>query len=221
MLAMQSKQSTFKKSFKWSLFLILMAASVFAYTNTAKKNQGELIQPKKTGPVKKYTQNDKNNLPNHVVFDLVKDITPQNNNFKHIGDRSFFNLNDQEDHGHKKEVSFLSKQDTENPEQTFQYPEEGGQAGNNTPNQPQLLARFNPDNNPIRSQYIQGQGAGGGSTGAGAGGGGNGGSKEGEGNPDNTIGGEGNGTAVSAVPVPPAIWLLGSALLGFVGLRRR
>lgn len=38
-------------------------------------------------------------------------------------------------------------------------------------------------------------------------------------NNPNTPGG--GGSDLSAVPVPPAIWLLGSALLGFVGLRRK
>jgi hypothetical protein len=38
-------------------------------------------------------------------------------------------------------------------------------------------------------------------------------------NPD-LPGGVGNG-GISAVPVPPAIWLLSSALLGFIGLRRK
>lgn len=33
--------------------------------------------------------------------------------------------------------------------------------------------------------------------------------------------GGGSNGGVSTVPVPPAIWLLGSALLGFVGLRRK
>ncbi|MDD2761529.1 MAG: PEP-CTERM sorting domain-containing protein [Methylomonas sp.] len=31
----------------------------------------------------------------------------------------------------------------------------------------------------------------------------------------------GNTITVSQVPVPGAIWLFGSALLGFIGLRRR
>ena len=30
-----------------------------------------------------------------------------------------------------------------------------------------------------------------------------------------------SGGDVSAVPVPPAIWLLGSAFIGFIGLRRK
>lgn len=40
-------------------------------------------------------------------------------------------------------------------------------------------------------------------------------------NKDGTNNGGGNNGDLSAVPVPPAIWLLSSVLIGFIGLRRK
>lgn len=40
-------------------------------------------------------------------------------------------------------------------------------------------------------------------------------------NKDSTNNGGGNNGDLSAVPVPPAIWLLSSVLIGFIGLRRK
>lgn len=116
----------------------------------------------------------------------------------------------------------------------FVLPTEETGAGNPSENHVQdlsdaIVADMVPTGYSAGGSGASGGGVGGGT---GAGGGGRGGDKnrsqyvalndleEGD-NKGGTNNGGGSNEGVSTVPVPPAIWLLGSALLGFAGLRRK
>lgn len=89
---------------------------------------------------------------------------------------------------------------------------------------PKNLRELNQLTNANNAQYVLAQNTGTGGQGGGAGGGGGGSGVGAQGNnpiitenkPDDT-----EPQAPAAVPVPPAIWLFGSALMGLVGLRRK
>jgi hypothetical protein len=203
MLPVQNKHHTSKKHFKWSLFLILMAISVFAYTTTSKSDKFDQTIDAVNH---KHHQSSKNNRIDQEKLGLhaFEFITSQNDD--NFGKHSIFN-NDQ------TVIGLLSKEDKEDATQTFEFSEDDEQAGNH---QPKKLHHSYPNHNEGagKGQYIVSNGGSGGASGGSSGSGEKSGN-ENNNDPKTEI------QQTSAVPVPPAIWLLGSALLGFAGLRRR
>jgi hypothetical protein len=203
MLPVQKKQHTSKKHSKWPLFLILMAISVFAYTTTSKSDKFDQTIDAVNH---KHLQSSKNNQIDQEKLGphAFEFITSQND--ETFGKHGIFN-NDQ------TVVGLLSKEEKEDAAQTFEFPEEGEQVGNH---QPKNLHHSYPNNygGAGSGQYIVSNGGTGGASGGSSG---SGGKSENENNNDPKT----EIQQTSAIPVPPAIWLLGSALLGFAGLRRR
>lgn len=204
MLLIHSRRNASRKNLKWPLFFILMIISILAYTSMSDPNT---IANTKTTASKKLTKVGNDITTPHQELALWNEKT------REIKYSSIMNKHVISNHEHSPANVIASDSQTD-IDQSFQFVEDEGPTDNNNKSKPQNIAHFDPSNNPDRREYISG--------GAGSGGGGKGGKAGDKKNPpDNTKGNELGNENISAVPLPPAIWLLGSALLGLAGLRRK
>lgn len=210
----RSKQTKTKKS-KYLLFALLGLLSFFAYTNHY--NATKSIDADKVAALKAKNKSKPNQTQElHTPF-----IERWEKNYAEV--EAYL-----ADNGFRKTPFFLEGEmvASNDVNHLFELPTEETGAG---------IERYiqDLDDATVAGLVPNGMSApsGGGFGGAGGGAGGGGGGRNGRNNPSylvppsdldpnnpNTPDGDGG---VSAVPVPPAIWLLGSALLGFVGLRRK
>jgi hypothetical protein len=216
-----SRQTKTKKS-KYLLFAVLGLLSFFAYTNSY--NATKSIDADKIAALKA-----KNKSKSQQTQELH---TP----FVERWEKTYTDIDEYlADSGFRKTPFFLEGQMVASNDinNLFELPTEETGAG---------IERYIRDLDDAAAASIvpasvsapSGGGSGGSFAAGGGGGGGNGGGRNNpsylatpsdldpnnsdDSNNTNIPGNDGN---LSAVPVPPAIWLLGSALLGFVGLRRK
>lgn len=204
MLLIRSRRSASRKSLKWPLFLILMIISILAYTHTSST---DIITNTKPAASKKLTKVENDNTSLHQGLALWD---KQTNDIQHS---SVSNKHYILKHNHSP-ANVIASDNQADIDQSFQFAEGEEPIDNNIESKIQNIAHFDPSNHQDRSQYISGGGA--------SGGGGKGGKAGDKKDPsDNVKGNEPGNENISAVPLPPAIWLLGSALLGLAGLRRK
>jgi hypothetical protein len=209
MLSIQTTHSTSIKKLKWPLFFTLMVISILAYTNTSKLDKLDLGKLDQKTPVtnSKHFEDSKTKLILAKEIDLGEYQPKTKIKAESSGKPLVFN------HEHSM-VGLLSTEDKEKTEQTFKFPEEDEYSANNSPAKFKHLAKFNPNIGPKTTEYIQGISSKGAQSGANT-------KPVGESNNENKTEEDTSKENLAAVPVPPAIWLLGSAFLGFAGMRKR
>jgi hypothetical protein len=214
MLPTHSGQNSSRKNLKWPLFLILMVVSILAYTHTS--NTDLIVNKKSASHTKNAKVMHKVTTPPQVLAWLDENAIN--------GHHSPLMTKHEKSNLDSAPTNIITADNKADTEQSFQFSEDEAPTGKSIAPSGKHTAYYDPNNNLARSQYISTGGSAGGS--GGSGGGGKGGKSEGNNDPSPNgpaIGdehGDGDGN-VSAVPLPPAIWLLGSALIGLAGLRKR